>query len=146
VAACAPPIARVAGCLSGILLVSVVAAAGLKSADSIEQPLVSGSGDPARGQMIAFGRDGNCLLCHPVADAGRPVGNLAPPLDRVGARLSAGQLRQRMVNPSLVNPHTIMPSYFVVDGLRQVAGPWRGRPLLDAQQIEDVVAWLQTLK
>jgi len=150
VAAVDPLIVRVAGCLScivsGILLASAVAAAGLSPADAIEQPLVSGGGDPLRGQQIAFGRDGNCLLCHPLADGGRPAGNLAPPLDGAGTRLSAGQLRQRVVNPALLNPHTIMPSYFVADGLRQVASPWRGRPILDAQQIEDVVAWLQTLQ
>ena len=79
-----------------MLLASVVAAAGLPCADTIEQPLVSGGGDPVRGQLIAFGRDGNCLLCHPVADAGRPAGNLAPPLDRVGARLSVGQIGQTL--------------------------------------------------
>jgi sulfur-oxidizing protein SoxX len=150
VAAVDPPIARVvgrlAGIVSGILLASAVAAADLPPADAIERPLASGGGDPLRGQQIAFGRDGNCLLCHPLADGGRPAGNLAPPLDGAGARLSAGQLRLRVVNPALLNPHTIMPSYFVVDGLRQVASPWRGRPILDAQQIEDVVAWLQTLK
>jgi sulfur-oxidizing protein SoxX len=68
------------------------------------------------------------------------------PLDGVGGRLSAGRIRSRLVNPALVNPHTIMPSYFVVDGLNRVAEPWRGRPILDAQQIEDLVAWLQTLR
>jgi len=122
------------------------AAAVLPVADAIESPLASAVPDPSRGRAIALGRDGNCLLCHGLADAGRPTGNLAPPLDGVASRLSTGQIRQRVVNPALVNPHTIMPSYFVADGLRQVAEPWRGKPILDAQQIEDLVAWLQTLR
>ena len=124
------------------------AAAAVESpvVDTIEQPLASGVADPLRGRAIALGRDGNCLLCHGLADAGRPTGSLAPPLDGVASRLSAGQIRQRVVNPSLANPHTIMPSYFVVDGLRRVAEAWRGKPILDAQQIEDLVAWLQTLR
>ncbi len=140
--------------LSVSVLAVVAALAALPSAavaaspvaDTIEQPLASGVADPLRGRAIALGRDGNCLLCHGLADAGRPTGNLAPPLDGVAGRLSAGQIRLRVVNPALAIPHTIMPSYFVVDGLRQVAAPWRGKPILDAQQIEDLVAWLQTLR
>lgn len=135
--------------LAGLALAgcgSAVAAAGAPVPDAIEAPLAEGTADPVRGRSIAFGRDGNCLLCHPLSDAGRPTGNLAPPLDGVGGRLSAGRIRSRLVNPALVNPHTIMPSYFVVEGLNRVAEPWRGRPILDAQQIEDLVAWLQTLR
>ena len=128
------------------LAAAAATAAGPSVSDAIEQPLASGTPDLLRGRTIALGRDGNCLLCHGLAGAGRPAGNLAPPLDGVGSRLTAGQIRQRVVNPSLANPHTIMPSYFVADGLRQVAEPWRGKPILDAQQIEDLVAWLQTLR
>lgn len=150
---------RVVGLLSGIAMAALAALAVAASAagpapapvdgggaDAIVRPLTSAAADPERGRAIAFGRDGNCLLCHPLAGAGRPTGNLAPPLDGVGARLDIGQLRQRVVNPSLFNPDTIMPSYSAVDGLRQVAEPWRGRPVLDGQQIEDLVAWLQSLR
>jgi L-cysteine S-thiosulfotransferase len=152
VAGVRPGLAPVQRCASALAIVLGLAAAhggaaaGAPAGDSIEHPLASGTPDLLRGRAIALGRDGNCLLCHGLADAGRPSGNLAPPLDGVGSRLSAGQIRLRVVNPSVANPHTIMPSYFVADGLRQVAEPWRGKPILDAQQIEDLVAWLQTLR
>ncbi|MCE2949360.1 MAG: sulfur oxidation c-type cytochrome SoxX [bacterium] len=141
----------IAPLLAIVLAVAGASAAGAPTVataapDAIERPLVEGATDPLRGRAIALGRDGNCLLCHGLADAGRPTGNLAPPLDGVAGRLSAGQIRLRVVNPALANPHTIMPAYFVADGLRQVAAPWRGKPILDAQQIEDLVAWLQTLR
>lgn len=114
--------------------------------DSIPAPLAT-PGDPARGREIAFGREGNCLLCHAVPDVGRrPTGNLAPPLAGVGTRLSEGQLRLRVVDSMRLNPDTIMPSYYRVDGLERVAEPWRGRPVLTAQQVEDVVAYLLTLR
>ncbi len=132
--------------LAMTLMPAAASLAAAPAVDAIERPLVDGATDPLRGRAIALGRDGNCLLCHGLVDAGRPTGNLAPPLDGVAARLGAGQIRQRVVNPALTNPNTIMPAYFVVDGLRQVAEPWRGKPILDAQQIEDLVAWLQTLR
>lgn len=114
--------------------------------DSIPAPLAA-SGDPARGREIVVGREGNCLLCHAVPDAGRrPMGNLAPPLAGAGKRLNEGQLRLRVVDSMRLNPDTVMPSYYRVDGLERVAEPWRGKPILTAQQIEDVVAYLLTLR
>ena len=74
------------------------------------------------------------------------MGDIAPPLSGVGARLSEGQLRLRIVDSSRLNPETVMPSYYKVDGLVRVASAWRGKPVLTAQQIEDVVAYLKTLK
>jgi len=115
--------------------------------DAIPEPLVAGVPDAGRGRAIAFGRDGNCLLCHGVPDAGaRPAGDLAPPLAGVASRLDAGQLRLRVVDPARLNPATVMPRYHVVDGLVQVAEPWQGRPVLSPAQVEDVVAWLLTLR
>jgi sulfur-oxidizing protein SoxX len=73
-------------------------------------------------------------------------GNIAPPLSGVGAKLSPGQLRLRVADSSRVNPQTPMPSYYRTEGLRQVAAAYRGRPILSAQQVEDVVAFLATLK
>ncbi|HXF66588.1 MAG TPA: sulfur oxidation c-type cytochrome SoxX [Burkholderiales bacterium] len=114
--------------------------------DAIPAPLAA-AGDAGRGREIAFGREANCLLCHAVPDAGRhPVGNLGPPLGGVGARLSAGQLRLRVVDSTRLNPQTIMPSYYRVTGLERVGAPWRGKPILTAQQVEDVVAYLLTLR
>ena len=96
--------------------------------------------------MVA-GRDGNCLLCHALPDAGkRMTGDLAPALTGVGTRLSAGQMRLRIVDSARLNPDTIMPSYYRIEGLNQVAPQWRGKPVLTAQQVEDVIAYLRTLR
>lgn len=115
--------------------------------DAIVEPLAQNPGDVARGREILMGRDGNCLLCHAVPETGaRFMGNLAPPLSGVAMRLDAGQLRLRIVDSMRVNPQTIMPSYYRIDGLDHVAEAWRGRPILSAQQVEDVVAYLLTLR
>ena len=74
------------------------------------------------------------------------MGDLGPPLDGVASRYSAGQLRLRIVDMSRVNPETIMPSYHRAEGLNRVAAPYRGRPVLTAQQVEDTVAFLLTLR
>lgn len=115
--------------------------------DAIHAPLSARPGDPARGSTVIAGRDANCLLCHSVPETGqRFMGNIAPPLSGIGARLSAAQLRLRVVDPSRLNPATVMPSYYRVEGLNRVAADYRGKPVLSADQIEDVVAYLQTLK
>ena len=90
---------------------------------------------------------GLCLLCHsgPFPEE-RFQGDLAPDLSGVGARLSAGQIRLRIVDSSRVNPNTIMPAYFRTEGLQRVPPAHRGKTVLTAQQIEDVVAFLATLK
>jgi sulfur-oxidizing protein SoxX len=115
--------------------------------DAIREPLAATPGDSMRGREVVFGRDSNCLLCHLVPEAGaRAMGNLAPPLGGVAARLGEGQLRLQIVDSMRLNPQTIMPSYYRVDGLNQVAASVRGKPVLTAQQVEDVVAYLLTLR
>lgn len=117
------------------------------SGDTIPLPLAQTPGDPVRGRMVMAGRDANCLLCHAVPESGeRFMGNVAPPLSGIGARLSAAQLRLRVVDQSQLNRDTVMPSYYRVSGLTRVAEAWRGKPILTAQQIEDVVAYLLTLR
>jgi sulfur-oxidizing protein SoxX len=118
------------------------------SDDRIDAPLTSAPGDPARGKETALGRDaGNCQLCHQIPDSGLPVmGNVASSLAGVGARLTVAQLRLRIVDARRLNAGTLMPSYYRVEGLHDVASAWRGKPILTAQQIEDVVAYLATLK
>jgi sulfur-oxidizing protein SoxX len=64
----------------------------------------------------------------------------------VGSRLTAGQLRLRLVDPQVVNSATIMPAYYKVAGLYRVLPLYQGKTLLTAQQIEDVVAYLLTLQ
>ena len=116
--------------------------------DAITAPLDGKQGDAARGRAIVANRQlGLCLLCHsaPMAEE-RFQGDLAPNLAGAGARWNAGQLRLRLVDPQRLVPGSLMPAYHRVDGLQQVGAAWRGKPLLDAQQIEDVVAWLLTLK
>ena len=111
-------------------------------------PLTAQPGDAARGRAIVANRQvGLCLLCHtgPVPEE-RFQGNLAPDLRGAGARWRDEQLRARIVDASQFNPATIMPSYYKTDGLNRVAAGYQGKTILDAQQIEDVVAWLQTLK
>jgi len=106
------------------------------------------AGDPARGRALVADRQrGMCLLCHPAPIAEeRFQGNLAPDLAGVGSRLSVAHLRERIADARRFNPQTIMPPYRASDGLVQVGAAWQGRPLFDAQQLEDVVAWLATLQ
>lgn len=116
--------------------------------DAIPQPLTEVPGDAARGRAIVANRQvGLCLLCHsgPFPDE-RFQGNLAPDLAGAGTRWSAGQLRLRLVDGRRVNPQSLMPAYFRVDGHVRVGAAWRDKPLLSAQQIEDVVAFLATLR
>jgi sulfur-oxidizing protein SoxX len=116
--------------------------------DTIPAALTGERGDAARGRAIVADRSvGLCLLCHsgPFPEV-RLQGTLAPDLRGAGARLSEGQIRLRIVDSSRVNPATIMPPYFQTDGLNRVAPAFNGKTLLTAGQIEDVVAYLVTLK
>lgn len=114
----------------------------------IRTPLTAQPGDAERGREVVRGREEvNCLLCHSVPDTSdRFMGNLGPTLAGAGARFSAGQLRLWLVDAKRIVPETIMPSYYRVEGLNMVAARYRGRPILDAQQIEDAVSYLGTLK
>jgi len=114
---------------------------------AIPKPLTTEPGDPARGRTIVVKRESTCLLCHsgPFPEE-RFQGDLAPDLKGTGSRWMAGELRLRLVDATRLNPATIMPSYYRVDGLVRVAPNYRGKPALTAQQIEDVVAYLMTLK
>jgi len=116
--------------------------------DAIPAPIEARTGDAARGAALVLDREtGNCLICHQVPVASEPFqGDVGPSLAGVGSRLSAGQLRLRLVDQARVNPATLMPSYYRVDGLTRVASKYRGRPVFSGQEIEDVVAWLAALK
>lgn len=115
--------------------------------DAILQPLTSTPGDPLRGREIVQDRErGNCLVCHAAPLPDRDMhGTLGPPLDGVGVRYSAGALRLRIVNAKKINPQSVMPAYYSMQGLYRVLTPYRNKPILTPQEVEDVVAYLVTL-
>ena len=116
--------------------------------DAVPDSLAGSKGDAARGRMIVADRQvGLCLLCHsgPFPQE-RFQGDLAPDLAGAGSRWSEGQLRLRIIDASRFTPDTIMPSYYRVEGLNHVAAGFRGRPIFTPEQIEDVVAFLVTLR
>ncbi len=116
--------------------------------DAIPAPLGGLVGNAVRGQALVLDRTrGNCLICHQVPEPDEPFqGTIGPPLAGVGARLEPGQLRLRLVDASRLNPATVMPPYFRTEGLRDVALQYRDRPALTVQEIEDVVAYLASLR
>jgi len=118
------------------------------SGDAIVEPLGGSRGDATRGRAIVVDRQkGLCLLCHtgPFPDQ-RFQGTLAPDLRGAGGRWTEGQLRLRMVDSGKLNPSSIMPAYYRVEGLTRVGSAWQNKPVLATEQIEDVVAFLITLK
>ena len=146
--------APAAALLAAILALSAFGAAAQELrpfavvGDAIPAPLTGSRGDPARGRTVVTQRQtGLCLLCHsgPFPEE-RFQGTIAPDLAGTGNRWSEGQLRLRMVDSSRINAATIMPSYYRIDGLTRVAPAFRGKPVLTAEQVEDVVAFLVTLK
>ena len=130
-----------------ILAVAALYASAAAAQDSIPDSLTGAKGDPARGRAIVANRQvGLCLLCHsgPFPEE-RFQGDLAPDLKGAGKRWTEAQLRARIVDSRRLNPSTIMPSYYRTEGHWRVAPAFRGKPLLSAEQIEDVVAFLGTL-
>ena len=124
-----------------------VACSVIAADDAIPTPLTGARGDPARGRALVADRHvGLCLLCHsgPFPEE-RFQGNLAPDLRRA-ARLTEGQIRQRIVDPRTAVPDSIMPAYYRTEGMTRVAPAYKGKTVLSAEQIEDIVAYLVTLK
>ena len=116
--------------------------------DAVAEPLAGLVGSAARGRdIIVDQRKGNCLICHAIPSIDAPFqGEIGPSLAGVARRLGEGRVRLRLIDQSLINPQTIMPPYYRTTGLRDVAPAYRGKPALSAQEIEDVVAYLVTLK
>jgi sulfur-oxidizing protein SoxX len=150
------PLHIVALIAAGLVLACGVLACGARAdelvpykiiGDTIPQPLAGTPGDPARGRALVLARTTTCILCHsgPFPEA-RFQGDLAPDLKGTGNWWSAGQLRLRLVDASRFNPQTIMPSYYRNDGLFRVGRNFAGKPILSAAEIEDIVAYLATLR
>ncbi len=146
-----------ARCVGIIAAALIVSAAGCATANhSVRYTLAGGEirealstlpTDTERGRKVLVSREANCILCHAAPETGeRFFGNLAPPLSGAGKRLTPAQMRARIVDPLFFNPASIMPAYYRVDGLHRVAENLRGKPVLSAAQIEDVIAYLQTLQ
>jgi sulfur-oxidizing protein SoxX len=116
---------------------------------AIEQPLTGKPGDAAKGRQWAItGGQGNCVICHklPIAEVAFRIGNVGPDLTEVGGRLTPGEIRMRIVNPKLLNEETIMPAYYRVSGFTRVAPNFANKPMLTPEQVEDLVAYLSSLK
>jgi L-cysteine S-thiosulfotransferase len=115
---------------------------------SIPEPLTNQPGDPERGRRIVLEREGgDCTICHAMPLPQRQFhGTVGPPLDGVGSRYTAAELRLRIVDPKAITPETIMPAYYKADDLHRVLDRYHGRPILTAQEVEDIVAYLLTLK
>lgn len=116
---------------------------------AIEKSLTGKPGDPAKGRQWAItSGQGNCVICHklPIPEVAFRIGNVGPDLTEVGDRLTPGEIRARIVNPKILNEASIMPAYYRVTGLHRVAKKFEGKPMLSAEQVEDLVAYLATLK
>ena len=128
----------------------VVLAGPVTAAPELPQPLTAQPGVPERGKAVAVNSDmGNCIICHhmPITEVPEGAfGDIGPDLAGVGSRVTVPELRQRVVDARRINPDTVMPSYFVSDGLNRVQAPYAGHTILTAQQVEDLVAYLATLK
>ena len=120
----------------------------IEGGESIPKSLTGKAGDPVAGREIAIGRKmGNCLACHvlPIPEQAFH-GDVGPDLSDVGSRLSAGEMRLRIVDPKVSNDETIMPSFYKLDGFNRILKKFQGKTVLSAQEVEDVIAYLLTLK
>jgi sulfur-oxidizing protein SoxX len=145
---------QITGLCLAVTLLALLGTAGAQNlrpytvaGDAIQEPLTNARGDATRGRALVVERTSTCILCHngPFPEQ-KFQGDLAPNLAGSGSRWSEGQLRLRLVDASSLNAATIMPSYYRVDGLTRVGPAWRGKPILSAEQIEDIVAYLVTLR
>ncbi len=135
-------------CAAGPAAAEELAAFKVVDESSIPESLTGKPGDPVEGRKVAINRkQGNCLACHvlPIPEQSFH-GEVGPDLSAVGSAYSEGEIRLRVVNPKIMNPDTIMPAFYRVDGFHRVLKKFDGKSILSAQQVEDVVAYLMTLK
>ena len=117
-------------------------------AGAVNAPLTDRPGDPLRGRdIVRNASNATCLICHQLPIPEEPDnGDIAPPLAGVGSRLTEGELRLRLIDPQQIDPNSIMPGYYKTEGLTRVGQFFEGKTIYSAQEIEDVVAYLMTLK
>lgn len=116
---------------------------------AIPNSLTGASGDAKKGKDVFLNRrQGNCLACHQVtALSDHPFhGEIGPPLDGVAERYSLAELRLQVVDSKQINPDTIMPAFYRSDGLHKVLKNFKDKSILTAEQVEDLLAYLQTLR
>ena len=116
--------------------------------DAIATSLTRKAGDPVKGKKLATNRKkGNCLACHSMPIPEQAFhGNIGPDLKGISSRYSEGELRLRIVNPKVLNSETIMPAFYKADGFNRVMKKFAGKTIITAQEVEDIVAYLMTLK
>jgi sulfur-oxidizing protein SoxX len=117
--------------------------------DAIKASLTGKAGDAAKGRKLAVNRKkGNCLACHAISDLkDQPFhGDVGPSLDGVAGNYDEGELRLRIVNAKVFNEDTIMPAFYKADGLHRSLKKFKGKTVLSAAEVEDIVAYLLTLK
>ena len=117
--------------------------------DSLPRSLTGKPGDPGAGKKVFLGRAlGNCLACHAVSalNAEEFHGEFGPSLDGVTSRWSEAQLRLIVADAKRVFPDTVMPAFYRNEGFNRLRAEFAGKPILTAAQVEDVVAFLETLK
>ena len=116
--------------------------------ETIPASLTGKAGDPANGKKVVIGRKkGNCLACHvmPIPEQ-QFHGMTGPDLNGVGDRMDEAELRMRIVDPKIIDSDTMMPSFYRNKDLHRVLKKFEGKTILSAQEVEDVVAYLMTLK
>ncbi|KGM89633.1 monoheme cytochrome SoxX (sulfur oxidation) [Roseovarius mucosus DSM 17069] len=134
-----------------------VAPTNVKFTDgAIAESLTGVAGDPVAGREVLGSRSlGNCVACHQVTDLSDVPfhGEIGPMLDGAGSRWSEAELRGIVANAKMMFPESLMPSFYRTDGYTRPGNAFTGEaadstfgPLLTAQQVEDVVAYLATLK
>lgn len=116
---------------------------------SVEMSLTGVEGDPAEGRKVFADRKlGNCLACHMNADLSEESfhGEVGPPMDGVAGRWTEAELRGIVTNSKMMFEGTIMPAFYIDSGYERPLDDFAGNSILTAQQVEDVVAYLMTLK
>ena len=116
---------------------------------TVEQSLTGLPGDAAEGRKVFANRkQGNCLACHMNADLAEESfhGEVGPPMDGVADRWTVAELRGIVTNSKMMFEGTIMPAFYVDAGYTRPLDDFAGQSILTAQQVEDVVAYLTTLK